>query len=132
NAFIVVGGVLIPLAILLVLAVFTVRGTNEVLRADKGPLHIEVVGKRWWWQVRYPDQGFETANEIHIPVGRQVEIGLDSDDVVHSYWVPRLAGKVDMIPGQHNILRVTAREPGEYRGECAELCGLEHAGMHLV
>ena len=79
-----------------------------------------------------PTDGFKTANEIHLPAGQPVEIGLDSDNVIHSFWVPQLAGKVDMIPGQHNVLRFTPETPGTYRGECAEFCGIEHARMGFL
>jgi cytochrome c oxidase subunit 2 len=88
-----------------------------------------VVGEQWWWRVRYPD--FETANEIRVPVGRPVELVLRSADVVHSFWVPVLAGKLDMIPGRANVLRVRADRAGEYRGQCAEYCGGPHAWMAL-
>jgi cytochrome c oxidase subunit 2 len=126
-----VGGVIVPTLILAFLAVVTVHSTTHLREAEKGELRIEVVGKQWWWQVTYPDTGFETANEVHIPVGRQVAIGLDSDNVIHSFWVPQLAGKLDTVPGQHNVLRFTAKEPGVYVGHCAEYCGIQHANMNL-
>jgi cytochrome c oxidase subunit 2 len=132
DAFIWVGGVIAPVAILAVLATVTVTTTGALRNPHKGELHIEVVGKRWWWDVSYPDQHFKTANEIHIPVGRPVAIGLDSDNVIHSFWVPQLAGKMDQIPGQHNVLRFTAEKAGTYRGQCAEYCGLEHARMSFL
>ena len=132
NTWIVWGGVVVPLVILGVLAVVTVQATTELRKPEKDPLRVEVVGKRWWWQVSYVGTGFKTANEIHLPAGRPIELGLDSDNVIHSFWVPELAGKVDMIPGQHNVLRFTARTPGTYLGECAEFCGLEHARMDFV
>ena len=129
NTFIWWGGIIVPVVILAVLAVETVSAVSDVRKPEASPLRIEVVGKRWWWDVRYPDDGVVTANEIHIPVGRPIEIGLDSDNVIHSFWVPQLAGKLDMIPGQHNILRLKADAPGTYRGQCAEYCGLEHGRM---
>ena len=106
-----------------------------IVRADPaakgkaGDLRIEVTGRQWFWDVDYPDQHFRTANELHIPVGEQVSVGLRTDDMIHSFWVPQLNRKVDMIPGQHNVLRFTPRTPGTYVGECAEFCGLEHARM---
>ncbi len=132
NHWIVWGGVVVPVVILGVLAVVTVQATAQLRRPESGALRVEVVGKRWWWQVSYPGTAYTTANEIHLPAGRPVEIGLDSDNVVHSFWVPQLAGKVDMIPGQHNVLRFTPRTPGTYIGECAEFCGVEHARMGFV
>jgi cytochrome c oxidase subunit 2 len=129
NTWIVWGGVVVPVVILGVLAVVTVQATSELRRPEANALHVEVVGKRWWWAVSYPGTGFVTANEVHLPAGRPVEIGLDSDNVIHSFWVPELAGKLDLIPGQHNVLRFTPRKPGRYIGECAEFCGLEHARM---
>ena len=126
-----VGGLIVPTIILMLLAVVTVHSTTHLRETDTGALRIEVVGKQWWWQVTYPDTGFETANEIHIPVGRQVVIGLDSDNVIHSFWVPPLAGKVDTIPGQHNQLVFTAKQAGVYTGHCAEYCGIQHANMNF-
>jgi cytochrome c oxidase subunit 2 len=124
-----IGGIIVPTLILLLLAVVTVHASTHLRQPEKGELRIQVVGKQWWWQVRYPDAGFETANEIHVPVGRPVAIQLDSDNVIHSFWVPQLAGKVDTIPGQHNEIRFTVKEPGTYVGHCAEFCGLQHANM---
>ncbi len=129
NTFIAVGGVVVPTLILLVLAVVTVTTTGALRKAGSDPLRIEVTGERWWWSVRYPGRAIVTANELHVPVGQQVQIGLDSDNVVHSFWVPELAGKVDTIPGQHNVLRFTAEKAGTYLGVCAEFCGIQHTHM---
>jgi cytochrome c oxidase subunit II len=94
---------------------------------------IEVVGHQWWWDVRYddpdPSRSFYTANEIHIPVGRPVLLTLKSDDVIHSFWVPNLHGKKDLIPGRTATLQLRADQPGTYRGQCAEFCGAQHAFM---
>ena len=104
-------------------------------RPSGQPLGIEVTAQRWWWDVRYrgptPSESFSTANEIHIPVGRPVELTLRSVDVIHSFWVPNLHGKKDLIPGQVNTLYLQADRPGVYRGQCAEFCGLQHANMAL-
>jgi cytochrome c oxidase subunit 2 len=132
HRMIIWGGVVVPLVILLVLAVVTVRTTDALRRPESGALRIEVVGKRWWWAVTYPSIHFTTANEIHLPAGRPIEIDLTSDDVIHSFWVPQLAGKLDTIPGQRNVLRFTASTPGTYLGECAEFCGIQHAHMGFV
>ena len=129
DAFIWVGGIIVPALILAVLAVVTVRSVGRVRTREPGALRIEVVGKQWWWAVSYPDQGVVTANEVRVPVGRPIQVDLLSDNVIHSFWVPQLAGKVDTIPGQRNTLRFRVTEPGVYRGECAEYCGVQHARM---
>jgi cytochrome c oxidase subunit 2 len=113
-----------------VLSFFTTRGLNVAGHED---LTIKVRGLQWWWGIEYqgptPDQRFETANEIHIPVGRNVRLQLEGIDVIHSFWVPSLAGKQDLIPGRPNELVVRAERAGVYRGQCAEFCGLQHAHM---
>jgi cytochrome c oxidase subunit II len=130
--FVVVGGIVIPATILVAAFAMTIW-TDLQLRAS-GPeaLRIEVVGHQFWWEVHYPEQEIRTANEIHIPVGQPVEILVNPADVIHSFWVPQLHGKIDMIPGKTNTLRLQADEPGEYRGICAEFCGLAHAHMHFL
>ena len=99
-------------------------------------LTIEVVAHRWWWEVRYDGptraQAVTTANEIHIPIGRPVRIQLATHDVIHSVWVPQLAGKTDAVNGQTNVMWLEARTAGIYRGECAEYCGVQHANMSLT
>jgi cytochrome c oxidase subunit 2 len=129
NMFIIVGGLVVPTLILLVLAVVTVTTTNALRKPSNEALRIEVTGERWWWDVRYPGRRIVTANELRVPVGQPVEIGLVSDNVIHSFWVPELAGKVDTIPGQRNVLRFTAEKAGTYLGVCAEFCGIQHAHM---
>jgi cytochrome c oxidase subunit 2 len=98
-------------------------------------LTLEVRGHMWWWEVRYisddPSRIFTTANEIHIPVGAPVRVRLIGDDVIHAFWVPALAGKMQMIPGQTNVTWLEARDAGIYRGQCTQYCGLEHADMAL-
>lgn len=102
---------------------------------NKSGLSIEVTGRQWWWEVRYNDVDasniFTTANEIHIPVGVPVLFTLHSGDVIHSFWVPNLAGKRDLIPGKISTQWLQADKPGVYRGQCAEYCGLQHARMAL-
>ncbi|HWL63047.1 MAG TPA: c-type cytochrome [Steroidobacteraceae bacterium] len=100
------------------------------------PLRIDIVGRRWWWEVRYqdPDAGLRwvtLANELYLPTGRPAQVTLQAEDVIHSFWVPSLAGKVDMIPGRTNRLVLQADEPGVHRGQCAEFCGAQHALMAL-
>jgi cytochrome c oxidase subunit II len=96
---------------------------------------LEVTGRQWWWEVRYigenPSRGFITANEIHIPVGRPVDVTLRGGDVIHSFWVPALTGKTDTIPGQTNTTWLQAERAGIYRGQCTEYCGQQHAHMAL-
>ena len=96
-------------------------------------LTIRITGHQWWWEVRYenarPDRILTTANEIHIPAGEAVRLILNSTDVIHSFWVPSLAGKLDLIPGHENELDLEADRPGVYRGQCAEFCGAQHAHM---
>jgi cytochrome c oxidase subunit II len=97
------------------------------------PLHIEVVGEQYWWRVRYAADGdragFTTANEIQVPIGRPVHVSVASADVIHSFWIPNLAGKIDMIPGRVNTLTFRAERAGVYRGVCTEFCGDQHARM---
>ena len=137
KSWILIGGVAISGGILVILffvTVFALRWIpGEVAEPD---LEIQVTGHQWWWEVDYlydelPDR-FSTANEIHIPVGRKVMIHLQSADVIHSFWVPRLHGKTDAIPGHTNHLLVEAEEPGIYWGECAEFCGVQHAHMRFT
>jgi cytochrome c oxidase subunit II len=107
--------------------------THALSEAKPGDLTIKVDGQQWWWQITYinsdPSRSFNTANEIHIPVGRNVRFQLEAGDVIHSFWVPSLAGKQDLIPGRSNELTIRADRPGVYRGQCAEFCGLQHSHM---
>jgi cytochrome c oxidase subunit 2 len=100
------------------------------------PLDITVTAHQWWWEARYagaaPSETFVTANEIHIPTGTPVRFELKSADVIHSFWVPRLTGKTDLVPGQTNTTWLDASAPGIYRGQCGEYCGLQHAHMAFV
>ncbi len=124
------GGIIIPALILLVVYGFTVRTLWALSpRGTADELVIEVIGHQWWWEVHYPEQAVITANEIHIPVGQPVRIELSSVDVIHSFWVPELHGKLDMIPGSTNTFWLEADRPGEYWGLCAEFCGTQHARM---
>ncbi|MBB3138615.1 cytochrome c oxidase subunit 2 [Rhizobium pisi] len=110
--------------------------TRSIGLPENGALTITVRGQQWWWQVLYADPdpalSFQTANEIHIPVGHDVRIQLESADVVHSFWVPSLAGKQDLVPGRNNSLLLRAERPGIYRGQCAEFCGLQHTHMAMI
>ena len=95
-------------------------------------LEIQVTGHQWWWQVRYPDAQVTTANEIHIPIGQPVEIRATSTDVLHSLWIPQLSGKLDLMPDRQASMVIQASQPGIFRGECAEFCGVQHAHMNLI
>lgn len=123
-----------PTAILTALLAFSLP-TMRPLTAAPDDLRIAVAGEQFWWRVRYADGGaldsgmVETANEVRIPVGRTVVFLLESPDVIHSFWIPGLAGKVDMIPGRTNELVARATSAGAFRGACAEFCGLSHANM---
>lgn len=123
----------------IILVVLTIEsfwtGKSLADLARDPPLTIEVTGWQWWWDVTYEDpdasRTLTTANEIHVPVGRPVRLKLSAGDVIHSFWVPELAGKEDLIPGHQNYLTLIANTPGVYRGQCAEFCGLQHAHMGL-
>jgi cytochrome c oxidase subunit II len=131
--FIVAGGILLPVAVLTPLFFFALNASASLNRRKEGHT-IRVTGHMWWWEVRYPQQRIVTANEIHIPAGKPVRLELTSADVIHSFWVPRLHGKRDLIPGVDTVFWIQADEPGVYRGQCAEYCGTQHANMafHVI
>lgn len=129
---------LVPAIIVVILFLATARSIFDVQKeqAPPGWLQVEAVGHQWWWEFRYPASGVTTANELHLPVStgaqkRPVFLRLESADVIHSFWVPRLAGKQDAIPGKRNGLWIEPLEAGTYVGQCAEFCGTQHAGMLL-
>jgi cytochrome c oxidase subunit II len=136
STWVIGGGVIFPTVALAALLIYEIHIGNALSAAAPRPAEIEVTGKLWWWEVRYnyrKDGGNGShavlANELYLPVGRPVEIALTTDNVIHSFWIPALAGKVDMIPGRTNRLVLEARAPGVYRGQCAEYCGVQHAWM---
>ncbi len=136
TRLIVYGGIVLPVIVLSILVPFNIwvaAGISAPRAADT--LTVRVHGRQWWWQIEYddgtPNGRFDTANEIYLPVGARVELLLTTADVIHSLWIPRLAGKIDMIPGRTNRLMIEADEPGIFRGQCAEFCGLSHAKMAL-
>ncbi|MGH8984541.1 MAG: cytochrome c oxidase subunit II [Acidimicrobiia bacterium] len=135
-----IGWTIVPALILLVVAVFTIRTIFDLAREPKGDvLQVTTVGKQWWWQFNYPDEEIVTANELVIPTDTQVRVKLTACDdslpgecnVIHSFWVPELAGKMDVIPGRDNATTIEADDPGTYLGQCAEYCGLSHANMRF-
>ncbi len=133
NLIIVGGGVVVPTLVLAVLLIFGLAMLpGLVAPAPAGSLIISVDGELWWWRVRYPSstgEGVSLANEIHLPVGETVEFQLESDNVIHSFWIPSLGGKVDMLPGRVTRLALTPTRTGVFRGVCAEYCGDSHALM---
>lgn len=136
SMMIVIGGIVVPAIVLVTLMVTTVV-TGASLAADEdNEVVVDVIGREFWWEVRYtdPETGDDvvTANEIHIPAGEPVTFRLTSADVIHSFWVPELGGKIDMIPGSTNLLELEADEPGTHRGQCAEYCGIQHANMIVL
>jgi cytochrome c oxidase subunit 2 len=130
---VVVGSVAVTVVVITIFTLASYLTSRNLAFAGPDPLTIRVRGHQWWWEVTYPDalasQTFATANEIHIPVGRPVHIQLAAADVIHSFWVPSLAGKQDLIPGRDNEIAFIARRSGIYRGQCAEFCGFQHARM---
>lgn len=121
----------IPALILAGLAVPTVRSIFDLSEEPSNALQVTVTARQFWWEYEYQDSGVITANEMHIPVGQPVYLTLKGDDVIHSFWVPALAGKQDVVPGRTNFMTIEADEPGTFRGQCTEYCGLSHANMRL-
>jgi cytochrome c oxidase subunit 2 len=148
QMWIAIGGIAIPLIVLTILFVlglgllrdFPIHGMhggmNQRQMAMMMKPEIRIIGHQWWWEIQYlnddPSQSFTTANELHLPTGRSVNIEVETADVMHSFWVPALHGKVDLIPGQPNYIRIEASSPGEYTGQCAEYCGAQHAKMRML
>lgn len=137
SAIWVAGGLCVTVVILIAMLFVSVATGREVSPLETDPvLDVRVTGHQWWWQVRYahprPDLIAETANELHLPVGETARITLESADVIHSFWIPNLHGKRDLIPGRKSFLTIRADKPGIYRAQCAEFCGLQHAKMGFV
>jgi cytochrome c oxidase subunit 2 len=125
-------GMAVPLVVVsglfVVANVFLIRDTEAPAR-DETEMTVTAIGHQWFWEIRYPEAGAVTANEIHIPVETSIDLVARSADVIHSFWVPALNRKVDMIPGKTNRIELYAEEPGVFRGQCSEFCGLQHANM---
>ena len=135
SLWVVVGGIVMPALILSAVLVVALGAMGH--DGNKRPaLTVDVIGHQWWWEARYefPEltDRFVTANEIHVPINMPVRLVLTSKDVIHSFWVPQLQGKVDLMPGDTNEVRVLVKQAGTYRGQCAEFCGMEHAKMGIV
>ncbi len=128
----------VPFLIVIVLFLTATRYIFAIERYAAPPdaLEVTIVGNQWWWEIRYPRLGIVTANELHVPLSDAAQptptfLTLQSADVIHSFWIPQLAGKTDVIPGKTNRMWIDPRTPGTYVGQCAEFCGLQHAGMLL-
>lgn len=134
---VIIGGVVIPIIILFTLVISSFY-VGRVVHSEppKNALTVEVIGRLWWWEIHYLDKEgrriMTTANEIHIPLGKPVRFLLKSPNVIHSFWVPNLQGKIDLVPGQTNTAWLQATETGVYRGQCAEFCGAQHANMAFL
>lgn len=133
ERLVILGGVAFPSVVLVGLLIYGLALLPDLLApAPDGSLKIRISGEQWWWRIRYlPVDGepFELANELRLPVGEPVEFELESPDVIHSFWIPGLGGKMDMIPGRTTRIALTASEVGTMRGVCAEYCGTSHALM---
>jgi len=134
KRLVVLFGIGIPTAVLV--ALFAVAniyliGQSAPPAAASTSMTVDVIGHQWWWEIRYPGTQAVTANEIHIPTGTRVNVVATTADVIHSFWVPALARKIDTIPGRNNRILMYASRAGTYRGQCAEFCGLQHANMGL-
>jgi cytochrome c oxidase subunit 2 len=131
---VVVFGTAIPITVnvaLFIASNFVVLKRTEAPAVASTAMTIDVIGHQWFWEVRYPGTKAVTANEIHIPAGTRVNVVATTADVIHSFWVPQLNRKIDMIPGRRNRVLLYADKPGRYRGQCAEFCGADHAKMAL-
>jgi len=127
-----IGWTLAPALILVFIAVPTMRTIFSTAgHAPEGALRVEVIGHQWWWEYRYPTLGLTAANELHLPVGTPVQLEMTSGDVIHSFWIPALGGKRDLLQGRTNRIAFRADSAGEYWGQCAEFCGTSHANMRL-
>jgi cytochrome c oxidase subunit II len=148
QIWIVIGGVAIPAVVLTALFVaglslmsdFPIHGARGMPSSEQMAKFMKpqilIIGHQWWWEIHYlsddPSKIMITANELHLPVGQPVSIEVKTADVMHSFWIPALNGKVDLIPGQPNYIRIEASQPGVYKGQCAEFCGEEHARMRML
>ena len=127
-----IGWTLAPALILVFISVPTIRTVFATAgHAPAGALRVEVIGHQWWWEYRYPALGISASNELHLPVRTAIQVEMTSADVIHSFWVPSLAGKRDLIQGRTNRIAFRADSTGEYWGQCAEFCGVSHANMRL-
>jgi len=126
-----------PALLLAVVTIFTVKTLFDLAQKPENPIRVTVIGQQWWWEYQYPDAKttdgvpIVTPNEMIIPVGRKIALSITSRDVIHSFWIPRLNGKKDAVPGRVQPLTIEASEPGDFYGQCTEFCGLAHAKMRM-
>jgi len=144
RRWIVGGGIVLPVVAITALLIFgSSAGLHQLPLPLSWPgaatgartaatLRIDVTGQQWWWSLHYPASGVRLRNELRLPVGRPVNVHVSSRDVIHSFWVPRLGGKLDAIPGRTGIVRLQADQAGTFRGQCAEFCGMGHAHMVMT
>jgi len=137
RGWMIAGGLFLPVPVLVALMAYGMAQGEYLIGAwQKEPViaHVEARGSMWRWEFGYPDigPGVGTAETLHIPAGGVVEVRVTSSDVVHSFWIPRLAGKIDAVPGHQTVLRIKADVPGRYGGICAEYCGIGHTGMRFI
>ncbi|HEX3394027.1 MAG TPA: cytochrome c oxidase subunit II [Acidimicrobiales bacterium] len=131
NSRLEVGWTLIPAAILVAVAIPTIATIFKLSKKPAHAINVTVTAHQWWWEYNYPDLGVVTANELHMPVKQPLEITLIGADVIHSFWVPALAGKQDVVPGRVNHMNMTGDKVGTFLGQCTEFCGSSHANMRL-
>jgi cytochrome c oxidase subunit 2 len=132
RGWVIGGGVAMPITVLMTLVGFALfQGERLLPAAADAPLRIEVTARRWAWEFNYPDVGGAppTIDILHVPSGRAIDLAVRSADIIHSFWIPRLGGKIDATPGHTTLLRLRAEKPGLYRGVCSEFCGTGHATM---
>ncbi|WP_218573017.1 cytochrome c oxidase subunit II [Pseudomonas sp. gcc21] len=135
NRWVIWGGLVLPgvsLAVVLAFGLPIGRAMLPLPLEQGEPVRLNVMAQQWRWDVSYPDSDIVLEDRLVVPAGVPVDVHLNSADVIHSFWVPRLAGKLDVIPGRTNVIRIQADQPGTYRGHCAEFCGAGHAHMHFV
>jgi cytochrome c oxidase subunit II len=126
------GGLVLPLVVILVLLIYGVRSGHSMLPVGSPDLEIRVTAQQWFWRFEYEvanGQRFELIDELHLPLGARVDLHIETGDVIHSFWVPSLGGKLDAIPGRTNTLRLKPTRTGQFGGQCAEFCGARHAHM---
>ena len=133
HALLEIAWTIAPALVLLIIAIPTIQVIfrTQGVAAPPSALTVTVRGWQWWWEFRYPTLEVVTANELHLPVGRPIVLDLEGPDVIHSFWVPQLGGKRDVVPGRVNRIVLTPDRVGEYWGQCAEFCGASHANMQL-
>lgn len=131
NTAIEIAWTIAPALVLAIVFVSTVRTMGVVASAPEGDLYVKVIAHQWWWEIQYPELGIVTASDLHVPVGQPVQVELTSADVIHSFWVPELAGKTDNIPGRTTHTWFSVDRAGGYLGLCAEFCGAQHANMRF-